>query len=76
MDQLQILFTAVQHLRATSYTCAAAITILLYDMMLTMPAEVALIWPARFSLVKLLYFLVSKPFIHLFICTVICSIPT
>lgn len=60
MATIEYLIAIVQNLRASSYTCAAGVIVLLYDMILTTPAEVALIWPARFSLVKLLYFIVSQ----------------
>jgi Family of unknown function (DUF6533) len=51
----------VAHLRAGVYTCAAAGTILLYDMLLTSKDEIRLIWPSKFSLVKCLYLVVGPP---------------
>ena len=49
---------AIAHLRYGVYTCAAAGTVLLYDILLTSEDEIRLIWPSRFSLAKFLYFMV------------------
>ncbi|PVG03744.1 hypothetical protein CPB86DRAFT_848698, partial [Serendipita vermifera] len=47
----------ISYLQAARYTCAAGGTVLLYDILLTTKDEVRLIWPSRFSLVKVLYFI-------------------
>ncbi|KAG8759696.1 hypothetical protein FRC14_005274 [Serendipita sp. 396] len=40
---------------AGRYTTAAAITVVLYDILITLGDEVALVWPTSLSLVKVLY---------------------
>jgi hypothetical protein len=59
MSTLKGFIDAITHLQAARYTCAAGGTVLLYDILLTTKDEVRLIWPSRFSLVKVLYFIVS-----------------
>jgi hypothetical protein len=59
MSTLKGFIDAITHLQAGRYTCAAGGTVLLYDILLTTKDEVRLIWPSRFSLVKVLYFIVS-----------------
>jgi len=56
-----LLTSTVAHLRAGTYTGAAAGTILLYDILLTSKDEIRLIWPSKLSLVKCLYLVVSPP---------------
>jgi Family of unknown function (DUF6533) len=46
-------------MRAARLTCAAAGTVLLYDILITTPEEIRFIWPSKFSLPKCLYFMVS-----------------
>jgi hypothetical protein len=58
MSAIHQLVSAVSHLRASAYTTGAGGTVLLYDILLTLEDEKRLIWPSRFSLVKLLYFIV------------------
>jgi len=48
-------------MRAARLTCAAAGTVLLYDILITTSDEIRFIWPSQFSLPKFLYFMVGCP---------------
>ncbi|KAK0463038.1 uncharacterized protein EV420DRAFT_1151393 [Desarmillaria tabescens] len=58
------------HAQATRYLSGAGLVVLLYDHILTFPAEVELIWTARWSVPKVLfllirYFVPSSVIIHI-----------
>jgi Family of unknown function (DUF6533) len=55
---MDLLINALRGLRASGYTTIAGGTVLLYDITLTLEDEIRLIWPSKFSLVKVLYFIV------------------
>jgi len=55
MDSLATIVNELYQARATQYGMAASATIVFYDVIITLPREVALIWPARRSLPKHLY---------------------
>ncbi|TCD64262.1 hypothetical protein EIP91_004301 [Steccherinum ochraceum] len=46
-----------QNLRTETYLDVASAALLVYDFILTFPAEVTLIWPSQWNLVRILFFL-------------------
>ena len=55
------LVSTLAHLQAGVFTCAAAGTVVAYDILLTTSDEVRFTWPSKLSLPKCLYFVVRLP---------------
>jgi len=64
MASPQAFITALEHLRIVTYFNVASAALLVFDYLLTFPREVSLIWPARWTLIKVLFLLTRYlPFI-------------
>ncbi|KZT61332.1 hypothetical protein CALCODRAFT_480046 [Calocera cornea HHB12733] len=55
---LQTIITALQDVQISRYLSLASYVALVYDFLLTLPTEITLIWNGRWSIVKILFFII------------------